>query len=87
MKPKPTMNFREGILIHSNAIEDSIYRTRGELVQSKPLICALSTDIGLSVPNFNLQDCLYCIALLDDADVALVWTNQLLEPTERNKIP
>lgn len=86
MKLKPIMSFRRRILLHSNAIEDSVHGTRGELVQNKPLICSLSTDIGLSGPIFTLKVCLYCIFLLDDADVALVWTNQLLGPTGRNRI-
>lgn len=72
MKLNPTMSFRGRILIHSNASEDSAHGTRGELVQNKSPICALSTDIGLSDPIFTLQVCLYCSVLLDDADVALV---------------
>lgn len=86
MKANLTMSFRGRILIDSNASEDSALGIRGELVQNKPLICALSADTGLSDPIFTLQVCLYCSVLPDDANVALVWTSQPLEPIGRNWI-
>lgn len=87
MKLKLTMSFRGRLLIYSNGIEDSVHGTRGELVQNKPLISALSTDVG-SLGQFLLYRSAYTalsfliMQIQSQSDLA-----NLLQPIGRNRIP